>query len=218
MGIPVDLQRFANEIAQIESNSKTSGKVMLYGSSFFAKWFYDRSQAQLSAASGGKLQVVNHGFGGATVDELLYYYPRLVKPYDPAAIVIRSGYNDISRGLSPEQAMFLLKRLVGWIKADFPDAPILLMKIFDVKRGDDARFATNQQFNALLEEYAKTLENAAILDINGFFYEKEADMGDRSKLRDVFVEDGLHLTDRAYEEMAPYFSSRVLELLKTMAE
>ena len=112
--------------------------------------------------------------------------------------------------------MFLLKRLVGWIQTDFPDAPILLMKIFDVKRGDDARFAANQQFNALLEEYAKTLENAAILDINGFFYKKEADMGDRSKLRDVFVEDGLHLTDRAYEKMAPYFAQRVLALLESL--
>lgn len=213
MKIPVDLRRFADEIAQIESYPKTAGKVMLYGSSFFAKWFYDRSQAQLSAASEGKLQIINHGFGGATVDELLYYYPRLVTPYAPSAMVIRSGYNDISRGLSPEQAMFLLKRLVGWIQTDFPDAPILLMKIFDVKRGDDARFAANQHFNALLEEYGKTLENAAILDINGFFYEKEADMGDRSKLRDVFVEDGLHLTDRAYEEMAPYFAQRVLDAL-----
>ena len=112
--------------------------------------------------------------------------------------------------------MFLLKRLVGWIQTDFPDAPILLMKIFDVKRGDDTRFAANQQFNALLEEYAKTLENAAILDINGFFYEEEADMGDRSKLRDVFVEDGLHLTDPAYEEMAPYFAQRVLALLESL--
>lgn len=208
MKIPVDLRRFADEIVQIESHPKTAGKVMLYGSSFFAKWRC--ASEQLSAQ---KLEIINHGFGGATVDELLYYYPRLITPYAPSAIVIRSGYNDISRGLSPEQAMFLLKRLVGWIQTDFPDAPILLMKIFDVKRGDDARFAANQQFNALLEEYAKTLENAAILDINGFFYEKEADMGDRSKLRDVFVEDGLHLTDRAYEEMAPYFARQVLSIL-----
>ena len=208
MEIPVDLHRFADEIEKIESHSASSGKVMLYGSSFFAKW---RCAAQQLSAE--KLQIANHGFGGATIDELLYYYPRLVKPYAPSAIVIRSGYNDIGRGLSPEQAMFLLKRLVGWIKADFPDAPILLMSIFDVKRGDDTRFAANQQFNTLLEEYAKTLENGAVLDINRFFYEKVEDMGDRSKLRDVFVEDGLHLTDRAYEEMAPYFAQEVLCIL-----
>ena len=214
MEIPVDLLRFSDQIRQIESHPIRSGKVMLYGSSFFAKWFYDRAQKQLSAASDGKLQIINHGFGGATVDELLYYYPRLVTPYSPSAIVIRSGYNDISRGLSPEQAMFLLKRLVGWINTDFPDAPVLLMKIFDVKRGDDSRFAANQHFNALLEEYAKTLENAAVLDINSFFYEKAEDMGDRSKLRDVFVDDGLHLTDSAYEEMAPYFAQRVLSALE----
>ena len=211
MNIPVDLHRFASEIEIIENQTLSSRKVMLYGSSFFAKWRC--ASEQLSAQ---KLEIINHGFGGATIDELLYYYPRLVTPYAPSAIVIRSGYNDIGRGLSPEQAMFLLKRLVGWIKVDFPNAPILLMKIFDIKRGDDARFAANQQFNALLEEYAKTLENAAILDINGFFYEKEADMGDRSKLRDVFVEDGLHLTDRAYEEMAPYFAQRVLALLESL--
>ena len=211
MEIPVDLLRFSDEIAQMEDRSVSSGKMMLYGSSFFAKWRL--AQEQLSAK---KLEITNHGFGGATIDELLYYYPRLVRPYDPSAIVIRSGYNDIGRGLSPEQAMFLLKRLVGWIKTDFPDAPILLMKIFDVKRGDDDRFAMNQQFNALLEDYAKTLENAAILDINGFFYENPKDMGDRSKLRDVFVEDGLHLTDSAYEEMAPCFARCVRSVLDTI--
>lgn len=214
MKIPVDLHRFSDDIAQIECRSVETGKVMLYGSSFFAKWFYDRARQQLSDATGGKLQVVNHGFGGAVIDELLYYYPRLVKPYAPSAMVIRSGYNDIGRGLSPEEALFLLQRLVGWIQADAPDMPILLMKIFDVKRGDDARFAANQRFNALLEEYAKTLENAAVLDINSFFYESPEDMGDRQKLRDVFVDDGLHLTDSAYEEMAPYFARRVLAALE----
>ena len=75
MNIPVDLHRFASEIEIIENQTLSSGKVMLYGSSFFAKWRC--ASVQLSAQ---KLQIINHGFGGATIDELLYYYPRLVKP------------------------------------------------------------------------------------------------------------------------------------------
>lgn len=49
--------------------------------------------------------------------------------------------------------------------------------------------------------------------MNPFFYEKEEDMGDLGKLRDVFV-DGLHLTDAAYEEMSFYFSQRLMNALQ----
>ncbi len=188
----------------------TTGKVMLYGSSFFTRWEYDRAKQQLRDATDGKLDVLNHGFGGATIDELLYHYPRLVAPYKPDVVVIRSGYNDIYQKLTAEEAFFLLQRLISWLKTDNPNIRIFLLNVFDTKSMREAYIPVFARYNQLMADFAAETENVEIFDINPFFYEKHEDIGDRSKLRDVFVEDGLHLTDSAYVEMAQFFGPRLL--------
>ena len=188
----------------------TTGKVMLYGSSFFTRWGYESARQQLSDATDGKLDIINHGFGGATVDELLYHYPRLVAPYKPSAVVIRSGYNDIYQKLTPEESIFLLRRLISWFQTDNPDIRIFLLNVFDTKRMTDEKHELFVRYNQLMAELAAETENVETFDINAFFYENPEDIGDRSKLRDVFVEDGLHMTEEAYLEFANYFGPRLL--------
>ena len=68
----VQLDRFESTIQGYEQHPIETGKVLLYGSSFFRNWGFERAAKQW--AQYGGLEVVNHGFGGATVDELLYYY------------------------------------------------------------------------------------------------------------------------------------------------
>ena len=210
----IDLHRFDEKISQLESHPVTNGKVMLYGSSFFAHWFYDRAKDQLKAATGGKLDIINHGFGGATADELLYYYNRLVKPYGPSAMVIRAGYNELNRGQSPENAVFLLERLLQWSAADNPDIKFLVLKIFDTRHAGEELYKKITAYNTLLEKQIACLENVTLLDLNPFFYAHPGDIGDRKLLRDVFVSDGLHLTDAAYEEMADFLGNLILNTLE----
>lgn len=210
MDVPVNLKNYDEFIETLTCRPVKSGKVLLYGSSFFTRWGYERAQDQLSAATGGKLDIVNHGFGGATIDELLYYYDRLVKPYAPSVVVTRTGYNDIGNNLSPEEALFLTQRLIRWLKADFPEVKIFLLPVFDAKIMTPERYADFRRYNKLLTDYTANIENVEIFDINPFFYEKSEDIGDLSKLRDVFVSDGLHLTDEAYVEMAKFFGPRLL--------
>ena len=188
----------------------TTGKVMLYGSSFFTRWGYESARQQLSAATDGKLDIINHGFGGATVDELLYHYPRLVAPYAPSAVVIRSGFNDIWQKLTPEETIFLLRRLISWFQTDNPDIRIFLLNVFDAKILDEEKHAVFTHYNKLMADLAAESENVEFFDINEFFYENPEDIGDLSKLRDVFVADGLHMTEEAYLEFANYFGPRLL--------
>ena len=68
----VDLHRYDATINDYLPLPIRKGKVLLYGSSFFRVWGYERSRDQLLEATDGKLETVNHGFGGATIDELLY--------------------------------------------------------------------------------------------------------------------------------------------------
>lgn len=213
MAFYIDLHRLEDQIQRILVHPVTTGKVMLYGSSFYTNWGYDRAREQLSRATGGKLDIINHGFGGATIDELLYNYNRLVKPYKPSAMVLRTGYNELSWGLNPEQSVFMLERLLEWSTKDNPEVKILIMKVFDTRHASPKLYEQIKEYNALMEQRLSDLENVQLFDINPFFYTDPANIGIRQNFRDVFVADGLHLTDEAYEEMAVYFGKLLLEKL-----
>lgn len=212
MSLCMTVNRFENEIIAHEQRAIQTGKVLLYGSSFFTNWGYERAQEQWSEASSGVLQVVNHGFGGSTVDELLYYYSRMVKPYSPSMVVLRTGFNDVMMGLSPEQVWFLTERLLAWLKTDFPDAQIVLLENYDNRLPNDAQMEQIRSYNLHLRNFAEQTDRVYSLEMNHFVYERGSDIGIREKLRNVFVSDGIHLTDEAYTEVAQYIVQRIVAL------
>lgn len=99
-----NLSRFDEYIAPMRGETAPEGSILLYGSSFFTNWGRQRAHDQLLAASNGALYAVNHGFGGATADELLYFYPDLVRPCRPSLILWRGGANDYFCGLNVHDA------------------------------------------------------------------------------------------------------------------
>ncbi len=212
--IPRSLRRYESTIRELEQYPVEQGALLLYGSSFFRNWGFERARVQLDAASGGQITCVNHGFGGATIDDLLYYFDRMVRPYTPKSLIIRGGVNDIFKGYAPHETAFLLQRLIEWANTDNPSVRIILLGIFDTKRFTEAEQLLAQQYNSLCRELCNQYDHVFYLDLNPFFYEHPEDMGSLQKLRDVFLEDGLHLTDAAYAQMSHYFAARVQALLK----
>jgi len=207
MAFYIDMKRYLETIEAYEQYPVETGKVLLYGSSFFRNWGFDRAREQWAANSG--LEVVNHGFGGATVDELLYYYDRLVRPYQPSAVVLRPGHNDLTRGLTPEQAWFQTERLIAWLRTDWPEIPIVILQVFDTKRFANAeRRALNAEYNRRMQAFAAETEGVSTVDLDPFFHDETGEF------RDIFVEDGLHLTNSGYEEMAAWLTPQVKALLQ----
>ena len=49
------------------------------------------------------LPAVNRGFGGALIDDVVRYADRIVVPYQPAAVVLFAGTDDIG-GARPASA------------------------------------------------------------------------------------------------------------------
>lgn len=211
---PQDFKRFEEYIKRLESYPIVQEQVVLYGSSFFTNWGYKNVRNDLSWE---KISVINHGFGGALIDDLLYYYGRLVKPYKPKAVVIRAGVNDISSGYEPRDAIFLLSRLLTWFETDFPGIKIGLIPIFDVPRPDwkDLRkkFA---EYNSMCYEIADQNNQTFVLDINDLFYENPADVGTYQNFKDIFLIDGLHLTEQGYSEIGPMIKERLIKVLSNL--
>ena len=179
------------------------GCILLYGSSFFTNW--KEASAQVAEASGGKYTVVNHGFGGATVDELIYHYHRLVLPWEPRAIVFRVGPNDLFRGFTPQEAWNMAWRLFEFARADFPGIRLIPFCSFEHPSARGERAELYSAFNALQKEYADQTENVDYVNISDFFYENPKSVGSYEGFRDIFMPDGLHLRPAVYREFADYF-------------
>jgi len=207
---PVNLLRFNERIQFLMSQPAEKGGILLYGSSFFTRWA--NAAEEMLEASGGKYHVVNRGFGGATADELVYHYARLVPACEPKAVVFRMGPNDFAHGFSAEEAWSMAWRLASFFRADYPGVKLIFLCAFDFRSLKPELYPTYNAFNALQREYAESTDNAWYMDINEFFHERPEDAGTLQNFRDVFVEDGLHLKPEAYLEFAAYFTRRLDEM------
>ncbi|MBE6560669.1 MAG: hypothetical protein E7662_06055 [Ruminococcaceae bacterium] len=204
---PVDLHRFQRSIDQLTAKPAEPGNILLYGSSFFTNWV--NAKEQMLAASDGKYHVVNRGFGGATADELMYYYHKLVTPNAPSAIITRIGANDIHRGFTPAEAWDMTWRLLEFARADYPGIKLILFSVFDFRSATLERRPLYAEFNAFQKEYAEQTENVWYIDISEFFYENPENVGTFEGFRDVFRPDGLHLLEPAYVEFAAYLTKKL---------
>lgn len=204
--LPMDLNRFADQINAHAQRPIEKDGILLYGSSFFANWGVERAARQLREASNGRLNAVNHGFGGATADELLYHYRRLVVPYQPRALIFRGGANDAMNGYSPEMAWALSQRVFEWAMKDFPGIQIGILCVFQYPSAKEALRPFFASYDAYAKAYALANGSVHFLDIHPFLYERAEDVGTYKGFRNLFLPDGLHLTFDAYEAFAPFFA------------
>jgi len=82
--------------AQDQLNTPLKNAILFVGSSSFTFW----STLEQDMAP---LPVINRGFGGARMPDVVYYVERIVLPYHPRAVVLFAGTNDIS-GSKPANA------------------------------------------------------------------------------------------------------------------
>jgi lysophospholipase L1-like esterase len=142
------------------------------------------------------LPIINNGFGGATSEELLYYYHELVSPTRPSVMVYYGGANDLGKGYTPSEAIELTHRLFEWSRQDFPGIQFL---IIPVKLSPGAEHIRQGSIicNDLFEKYTREYVDTRVLDISSLIYDSNG------KLRvDIYVEDMIHHNEQGYEELA----------------
>ncbi len=217
--VKVDLKRFEDEIAEFEKEPVKKGLIMLYGSSNFTRWSekYGNVNAEdVLLSRDGKQAVVNHGFGGATSEEMLYFYPRAVRPWAPRALVISTYGNDLGRGYTVAEMAFLQIRLMEYARRDFPG-----IKFFLCNAAPDAntrskplsRKVAIAEYNEFCADYCAKHEDAILVDRHGRpeIYDSPRSIGDYEHIRDeLFIEDKTHFTPEGYE-LYRIFMQKALE-------
>ena len=97
----VKLNRFEeNYVKRYESEPAPKGRILFYGPSNFTRWAPRWNNPRLEdeiLMKDGSPACLNRAFGGSCVEEQLYYYPRLVRPCAPRALVLSAFGNHASQ-------------------------------------------------------------------------------------------------------------------------
>jgi lysophospholipase L1-like esterase len=166
-------------------NPPPSGAILFVGSSSIRMWDLKKYFPDVPT--------INRGFGGSEIADSLAFAERIIIPYRPRAIVIYAGDNDITAGKLPGKVAEDFARFVEKVQSSLAETPILYISI----KPSIARWAlygkmadANQRIDSLA-----ALENAV------HFVDIAAKMLDEQRRPDstLFVEDGLHLSERGYE-------------------
>ena len=171
-----DSLRFENEIKRFveydSENTLLENPILFVGSSTVNLW-------KTACYFPGR-NVMNRGFGGASIKDIQYYYNDVIGKYHPSSVVI---YDDIS--------------LLGRIHRDFPECRILFISIkptpMDFLLGKDIR-KNKKLFNKKLKEYADDVSYVEYVDLASLLYNADGLLDLR-----YYSEDRMHFNTNGYE-------------------
>ena len=186
---PTTASAFESEIAEIEArdpvDARARGGIVFVGSSSIRMW------PNLAADFPG-LPVLNHGFGGSTLADVIWFTPRIVLPYLPREVVLYAGDNDLAAGRTPEQVLGDYTTFVRLVRQALPAVRIVFLSI----KPSPSRWALVEpmrQANALIAQAITHDTLATYVDVFTPM------LGPSGRPRpELFQADSLHMTPEGY--------------------
>ena len=163
------------------------GEIVFVGSSSFALWA--RMEQDMAP-----LPVLNRGFGGSRIRDVVHYADRIVLPHRPKAVVLYAGTNDISwpRPADAKQVFEGYLAFVRQINEALPETSIYYVSISPAP-SRWRYWPIVQEANHLIQEHTQTDPRLHFIDLTS------AILGPDGKPdRSLFRFDGLHPNRRGY--------------------
>ncbi|MGV3696212.1 GDSL-type esterase/lipase family protein [Flavobacterium sp.] len=162
------------------------GVILFIGSSSFRLWKTVKEDFRNPA-------ILNRAFGGATLEDVIYYQNDVVLKYQPKKIFLYCGENDIasSEKITPEIVLDRFKVLYQSMRSQFPDTPIVFVSI----KPSILRWSMRDRMiaaNAMIGNYLKGKPNAVFVNV----WDKMLENGQPRK--DIFINDNLHMNAKGY--------------------
>lgn len=138
------------------------------------------------------LPIIRRGFGGAHMSHVLHNFYRIVSPYEPKAVVVFVGGNDVASGKSVEQIGQDYQKFIEFMRSELPNADIWILSMKPSKlRWKQWREmgGINEVFRGLAEQHSNIY----------FVNTGDTLLGEEGKPDDVYILDGLHLNAEGYK-------------------
>jgi creatinine amidohydrolase len=184
-----DPNRFAQEIQAFRDwdrkNALPEKFVLLVGSSSIRMWN--------SAESFPDLPVVNRGFGGAHISDLIYFKDDILLKYPaPECVLFFCGGNDIAGGKSAERVFDDFQKFRGILNSHAPATPMVCIPISPCA-SRWAMWGETSRVNAMVEKLCAEDALLYYADTATKLLETGQPPADS-----LFIEDKLHLSAKGY--------------------
>ena len=161
--------------------------ILFIGSSSFTKWQDVNDYFP-------EYTIINRGFGGSTLLDVIRYAYDIILPYQPKQVLIYCGENDLAsqENISPKEVLLRVKTLFNIIRTNLPDATIdyVSIKPSPVRASIQDRVKTA---NMEIKNFLKKQRNAGFIDIYDAMLDSNGNMRE-----ELYLSDRLHMKPEGY--------------------
>ncbi len=192
---------FWNEIQAFKTNDSISTPqkkaILFVGSSSFTKW------KDVQEYFPG-YPIINRGFGGSSLPDVIRYADDIIFPYKPKQVVIYCGENDVagSDTITATTVFNRFKTLFVLIRSKLPGVPVVFVSL----KPSPSRWNRKEKMlavNSMVKDYLKKMKKTVFVDVWPAML-----LADGNPDETLFVSDRLHMTPKGYaiwqKAIAPY--------------
>lgn len=189
--LPATAQPFMGEIAAFKKQDSVAmppkNAILFVGSSSFRMWTNVQEDFPMYT-------IINRGFGGSSLTDVIRYADQIIFPYQPAQIVIYCGENDLASSdtVSAQIVFDRFQQLFNVIRKQLPETPIAFVSI----KLSPSRQHLLQKIiaaNELIRIFLKKQTRAAYIDVFSAMIDKQGNPNP-----DLFIDDRLHMNKKGY--------------------
>lgn len=163
------------------------GQILFVGSSSFTMWKDVQSYFP-------EYKILNRGFGGSSLTDLISYADDVIFRYQPKQIVIYCGENDFAGNdsLFPAQVAERFFTLFRMIRAKYKKVPVAYISM----KPSPSRRHLMDKFNVanvMIKSFLQTKKKAKFIDVYHAMLKP-----DGLPMDDIFLDDKLHMNAKGY--------------------
>jgi lysophospholipase L1-like esterase len=186
-------QSFKNEIDAFQKADNISmpaqGGIVFAGSSSFRMWKNINTTFP-------DYPIINRGFGGSSLPDVIYYAQETILKYKPKQIFIYCGENDIAGNstVTADTVLQRFKKLFSLIRTNLnKKTEVVYVSI----KPSVSRWHLEKTFveaNSLIKKFLSRESNTKFLDVHSSMLND-----DGTVMKDIFIEDNLHMNAKGYK-------------------
>lgn len=189
-----DIQKFkhADSVKPAQQNA-----ILFVGSSSFTKWTDVQDYFPYCT-------IINRGFGGSRLLDVITYADDIIFPYHPKQIVIYCGENDLAYAdtVSAQTVASRFSTLFDIIRSLWDTIPIAFISLKPSPSRENL-MPKMMEANTGIKSFLVTKKNTAFIDV----YSKML-TADGKLIPEIYIEDKLHMNAKGYaiwqKAIAPY--------------
>lgn len=187
----LNAQSFADEIAIFKKQDSIQfpprNSILFVGSSSFRKW--TDMQNYFPA-----YPIINRGFGGSTLLDVIHYENDIIFPYQLKQVVIYCGENDLAASdtVTAQIVFERFKILFQHIRNKFSKIPVAFISLKPSPSRQHLMLRM-EEANKLIKDLLKKNERTVFINV----YHKML-KADGTPIDDIFLEDRLHMNAKGY--------------------